>query len=564
MGLAKGGKLAGHIRGLPVGGPYDIDVRIGTDGECVAVRDVLVGDLWVLAGQSNMEGIGWLKDKRRPVPMVRAFYMTDEWDVAVDPLHTLWCAVDPVHGGNPKAPRVQPARWTGVGPGVAFGQELHRRTGVPQGLIACGHGGTSMSQWDPGLKKLGGQSLYGAMCRRVAKNGECVAGVLWYQGCSDASPEAAPCYSQRMDGLVRSMRRDLADARLPIVAVQISRYSRRGAGAEWWDSIREQQRRLGERIDRLAVVPAIDLPMDDLIHISGTGQNELGRRCAEAMLVLREGRKAGMPPIEVRDVTVRPNPTTGAADVVVRFRNVTGSLRSPGRPTGFSAECHATPLSPFRVDLEGDRAVLRMSCQVSEADGAVYYGQGLDPYCNIVDEANRSIPAFGPLPMRASKPRAVTPYINHLRVSEVLPGVSIRKLGCPDTAALKLKPRRFEGGFCDRHRELEKAGEALVYYAAEFRCARPMKLKALLGYDGPVKVWVDGKAVFCDPAGTNPARPEDAVIPFPVKEGTHEILVALGSHGAAWGIFLRLERADVSTSQLRKNPQGMQMPEILG
>lgn len=225
VGTSRGNKFTGQIKGLKVGGPYDIDLRILAKGQVVeevAVQDVLVGDVWVLAGQSNMQGIGWLKDKARPISQVRAFYMTDTWDVAVDPLHTLWCAMDSVHGGNPAANPTQRNRYTGVGPGVAFAQDLYKRTSVPQGLIACAHGGTSMNQWDPALKKHGGASLYGAMYRRFVKNGSAVAGVFWYQGCSDANPQQAPCYTDRMKKLVKSIRRDFKDPRLPIVTVQLN------------------------------------------------------------------------------------------------------------------------------------------------------------------------------------------------------------------------------------------------------------------------------------------------------------------------------------------------------
>jgi hypothetical protein len=358
------------------------------------------------------------------------------------------------------------------------------------------------------------------------------------------------------------MRRDFGEPRLPVVAVQISRVTRRDAGAEWWDSIREQQRRLPEWIRDLAVVPAIDLPLDDGIHISGRGQHQLGRRCAQAMLVLREGRPAGKPPIDVRDITVRPNPISNCADVVVRFRNVAGSLRSAGLPTGFYMDGQTILNGHHRVDLDKDKAILHLGCTVDMVDGNLFYGHGYDPYCNITDEAGRAVPAFGPLPMRAARPRAVTPFVSRVSISRILPPADVRKLALPND--LKLQTRQFEGAFCDRHLELGPAGEALVFYAFEFRCGRPMKLNLLLGYDGPVKVWLDRRAIFCDPQGTNPAHPEDAIVPFSAKPGRHRVLVALGSHGAAWGVYLRLERTDVSRAVLRRNPQGVAMPEVLG
>ena len=562
VGTATGRTFAGRLDGLKTGGPYEIALRINFCGKALeetAAADVLVGDVWILAGQSNMEGVGWLKDKLPSMKPVRAFYMTDEWDVAIDPVHTLWCAQDPVHGGNPAASRSQPKRYTGVGPGVAFGQALYKQTGVPQGLLACGHGGTSMSQWDPAKKNQGGRSLYGAMCRRVQKNGGAVAGVFWYQGCSDTSPEAVACYTARMAKFVRAMRRDFKNPRLPVVTVQISRLAQAGA-SEGWDSIREQQRLLPAVIPNLATVPAIDLPLGDGIHLSGKGQHVLGRRAAQAMRVLREGRKAGLPPIEMRDVQVKPNPISNQADIVVRFKHVAGPLTSAGLPTGITLE--GMTQHPLRTDLVGNQAILHVDCAVELATGSVYYGRGLDPYCNITDQAGRSLPAFGPLPILASKPRAVTSFITNLRISEVLPGSDLRKTGYPSN--LKLHSRQFPAIFCDRHLELGPAGEALVYYAFRFRCAIPMKLNFLLGYDGPVKAWLDHKPIFCDLKGTNPAKPEKEVIPFAAKAGEHEMLVALGSHGAAWGVFLRLERTGVSARTLRKKLHTVIKPEILG
>ena len=86
----------------------------------------------------------------------------------------------------------------------------------------------------------------------------------------------------------------------------------------------------------------------------------------------------------------------------------------------------------------------------------------------------------------------------------------------------------------------------------------------LLGYDGPLKIWLNRKEIFCDPDGINPALPEDAIIPFKAKAGKHEMLVALGSHGAAWGVYLRLERMGLPARTLRKKMHAVVKPEIHG
>jgi sialate O-acetylesterase len=62
IGQAARRRFTGQLKGLGVGGPYDIELKIrGQDraaAEALTVRDVLVGDVWVAAGQSNMFGSG--------------------------------------------------------------------------------------------------------------------------------------------------------------------------------------------------------------------------------------------------------------------------------------------------------------------------------------------------------------------------------------------------------------------------------------------------------------------------------------------------------------------------
>ena len=52
VGVAKRGKFSAQLNGLPVGGPYRIEFCCGV--ESVVVDGVRVGDVWLLAGQSNM------------------------------------------------------------------------------------------------------------------------------------------------------------------------------------------------------------------------------------------------------------------------------------------------------------------------------------------------------------------------------------------------------------------------------------------------------------------------------------------------------------------------------
>ena len=569
LGRSAKGRFAAVLKGLPVGGPYDVELSVkNADGEIVdrkTVKDLLVGDVWLLGGQSNMQGVGLLKDGPKPKPLVRAFYMDDQWRVAKEPIHNMWQTVDQVHvdlnGGMPHAPATD---W-GVGPGVSFGQAMHELTGIPQGVIACAHGGTSMAQWDPKLKHLGSKSLYGAMVRRFRKNGAKAAGVVWYQGCSDADTNVAKLYTDRMRELIAAMRRDFGDKSLPVAMVQIATVVGWGDNPGW-NMIQDQQRRLPEKIKNLAVVPAIDLSLVDAIHISGKSQIVLGRRLAQAMRVLRIGPKAGKLPIALKKVSVTSCRALGT--VVVEFDNVVGGLRSGSRPAGFSIVNNNTLVGVYDIELDGNRAIIRSTVpeETLSAGAAVHYGYGCNPYCNITDAAGRSLPVFGPV--KISTDRAVTPFIRDFRVSELLPSAGkLDALECPKPSAPPLQAKAFAADFCDFRQDFVKRApeDVLVIYACSFECEEPMKLCALLGYDGPVKMWLDGSQIFHDPNGTNPALPGDSKTPFNAAKGTHELVVALSSNrGNAWGIFLRLERLDLPVRVIRKGPEFYAMPKIIG
>ncbi|MBI4474783.1 MAG: hypothetical protein HY646_19080, partial [Acidobacteria bacterium] len=120
--------------------------------------------------------------------------------------------------------------------------------------------------------------------------------------------------------------------------------------------------------------------------------------------------------------------------------------------------------------------------------------------------------------------------------------------------------------FCDLHLELSAAApqDRLVYFTCRLDVPEPMKLVAWLGYDGPVKLWLDGRELFHDPAGTNPATPDKARIPFNAEPGQHTVLVALGSNnGRAWGIFLRFERLDVPRRVIAEGPEHYRLPTVV-
>lgn len=383
---------AGETVTLAVGGPYEVG----------GAKNVLVGDLWILAGQSNMEGVGDLVDVETPPPFVHSYQSREHWTVAEEPLHWLGESPRLVHhklGGRESVPdEPDPrdmGRTKGAGLGLTFGKLMHQRTGVPIGLIPSAHGGTSMAQWDPALKSEGGGSLYGATLKRFEAVGGKVAGILWYQGESDANPADAARYQDRMTQLVQSFRDDFGQPDLPFYIVQIGCFvcPPSPEGIAGWNGIREAQRTWAGTLPHTATVSAIDLGLDDGIHIGTQDFKRLAKRLADVA--------SGHPAPELRDATLEANGTR----LRVSFDNVRGGLRSLGRPSGFSLRSPDGADLPliYKTTLEGDSALLHLGNGDSPlpTDTQLWYGWGLNPYCNVTDAEDAAISAFGPIMVKA-------------------------------------------------------------------------------------------------------------------------------------------------------------------
>ena len=335
-GRAADGKFAVRLTDVPAGGPYRLELRCNKS--TTRIGKFFVGDVWVLAGQSNMQGIGNMSDAPPSHPLIHAFTMRREWMRAAEPLHLLAESPDFCHNGGIQSTPEESARSRrflskGVGPGLFFAHEMLRRTGVPQGLICAAHGGTSMAQWSPERVLDGRTSMYGSLLESVEANGQPVAGILWYQGESDANAQDIPLYSGRMRKLVSALRKDLRQPGLPWLTVQIGRFFGDRSAAEGiaWNQIQEMQRLLPRVIKNLAVVAAIDLPMDDEIHISSTGHPRLAARLAREAdrLVLGNRRETMSPQLRSISSLKMPKNVPQVPGVVVEEVFLTGRPRRP-------------------------------------------------------------------------------------------------------------------------------------------------------------------------------------------------------------------------------------------
>ncbi len=282
------GTWATDLVDIPGGGLYRLETRFNPEGNVAGewsmrgdMRHHLgVGELWVIAGQSNSAGYGRGVVYDPPELGLHLLRNNEHWALATHPLNESTDTCHPVNreGANPAhAPYLQ------------FARVLRRALGVPVGLVQTALGGSPLSQWDPAE---GDAGLYRNMIHCVGLAGGSVRGVVWYQGESDSSPELGTTYAARFSRAVAAWREAMGLPELAVITVQLNRVTApQPEGADLgWSLVREAQRQVARRLAGVAVVPALDLPLSDQIHTSPAGNLILGERMAQAALAVAYGQ----------------------------------------------------------------------------------------------------------------------------------------------------------------------------------------------------------------------------------------------------------------------------------
>ncbi|GGY03207.1 sialate O-acetylesterase [Massilia dura] len=289
--------------GAGAAGGNELVVR-GAAGE-VVVRDVLVGDVWLASGQSNMQKPLGERKGERPT-----FNHRDEIAAAEAPGVRLF----KVARGRAQRPADDVAgEWVRCSPesvkrtafsaaAYFFGRRLHRELGVPVGLIDASVGGTRIELWTPSaaLAASPGRApaaddavLYNAMVAGLAPFG--LKGMLWYQGESNLIDDGdGAAYTAKMAALVGSWRGAFGND-LPFYYVQIAPHlyhvvrSAKVADAEAAARLRAAQA-AALAIPGTGMVVTTDLA-DDLADIHPRDKRQVGLRLANLALAGTYGRK---------------------------------------------------------------------------------------------------------------------------------------------------------------------------------------------------------------------------------------------------------------------------------
>jgi len=396
--------------------------------DTITLRNVLVGEVWVGSGQSNMEfPVAASRDAEPEIaaanyPSIRLF--TVEKAVADRPLDDCkgaWAPCSPQTVGDFSA--------------VAyfFGRELHRRLGVPVGLIDSSWGGTPAESWTsrgtlvshPNLKYMVDNwdnlaadypraleeynkqlkaweqaaadaqakgeaapakpnepanpanpwrpaSLYNGMIAPLLPYA--IRGAIWYQGESNAG--RAYQYRELFPTMIRDWRQSWQEGDFPFLFVQLANFmaAQPNPGDSAWAELREAQS-MTLRLANTGMAVIIDI--GDAVDIHPRNKQDVGYRLALWPLALVHGER-----IEYSGPLYESMSVEGER-IRLRFTHVDGGLVARSGPPlkGFAIAGEDRRFVWANAQIEGDTVVV-WSDQVA-SPAAVRYAWADNPICNL-------------------------------------------------------------------------------------------------------------------------------------------------------------------------------------
>ena len=248
------------------------------DGDKTTINNVLSGEVWVCAGQSNMEmpvkGFGNCPVEGYNKAVMNAneykgiHYVKIPSVMSTQPLDDAqceWKVIDPQTVGDASAT------------GYFFAQAINKTLNIPVGLVMANKGGTRVESWldRDYLEKNTIESLdsmammkkfpYDYLRPLLWGNGTfspilkyTVKGIIFYQGCSNVGDPAGQ-YTKRLNDLVSQWRRDFKLGDIPFYFVQIAPYFNSDVNGDWGPRLREQQFNASKIIPNSGIVCTDDL-----------------------------------------------------------------------------------------------------------------------------------------------------------------------------------------------------------------------------------------------------------------------------------------------------------------
>ena len=404
------------------GGPFSLSINR------IVLSDVLVGDVWVASGQSNMEWPNaWAADPQTVIAaashprirLVRAMHKVSEFPVE-NLVGEMWRECTPESAEKFSAVAYH------------FGRLLQRKLDIPVGLIQTAWGGTPADAWtplaaiarDPALmpvftewdrlmqehalallrydraardwEKLAAQlkaqhktlppppekpvgpggpftpgGLFNAMVAPVTPLP--IRGVIWYQGEANGSVTRAPYYGRLFQAMISEWRRAWGIGDFPFLFVQLANFN---APDSAWPELREGQRQ-ALQLRNTGMAVTIDIGTPDNIH--PPDKKTVGERLSLAARSIAYGESIEYSGPLPRQVTSEPHALR------VWFDHAAGLTARGGAARGFEVAGPDRKYVPAEARIEGETVLVQSSALADPL--YIRYGWRDNPDCNLFNAA---------------------------------------------------------------------------------------------------------------------------------------------------------------------------------
>lgn len=337
-----GGRWKALLQTPAAGGPYSIIV---SDGQAVTLRNILIGEVWICAGQSNME---------MPMKGFRGQPIVGSNEAILKSTNKkIRFYTVPRGAATTVQANSKPSVWKDAAPeavadfsaaGYYFGKDLQELLNVPVGLINVSYGGSPVESWMDAealrafpeivlpaktdsikIPNRTPMALYNAMLHPVV--GYTMKGMLWYQG--ESNYDRPDQYETLFPAAVKQWRSAWAVGDFPFYYAQIAPFNYTRTTTDRKEKLnsaylRDAQRKAMDKMPNSGMAVLMDVGEEASIHPAH--KKEAGERLALLALAKTYGLKGFGAESPTYDSLIVAN---GIAEV--RFKSAVNWLTSYGK-----------------------------------------------------------------------------------------------------------------------------------------------------------------------------------------------------------------------------------------